>query len=165
MPTPEYVESINEKWRGFGIGYDNGLWGRGFAQGIKLDIPFGLRVGQFIGLRIRSVIVHPLEHGAPYDPVFDNGIEIFGRGPVLLGVLRLYGGGGVWVGIRPSPTAEGRSWGIGGGGHVGIEGRMAERVSLTFEIGGQGPAHALGLDSGASIMGGTMVYLGALRQK
>ena len=66
----DFVERVNRNWRGLGIGYDNGLWGSSaagsaFAQGIKVDIPFGPRVGQFVGVRVRALVAH----GEPWTAV------------------------------------------------------------------------------------------------
>lgn len=151
---------VNRAARGLGIGLRQGLWGSGFGQGLHLDIPFGLRVGQFFGLRVHGVIVHPLRD--TWDPVVFGGVELFGRSPVMGGIVRLYGGGGVFAGGRPRPTDEGRHWGISGGGHLGIEAFAAPRLAFAVEIGGQGAVHALGLDAGPSVMGGIHVYLGRI---
>ena len=161
--TREQILDINRVWRGFGVGYDGGLVGRSFAHGLKLVIPFGYRIGQFIGARVRGLMVYPEPGADDFDPVVDMGLELFGRGPVLLGILRPYGGGGAWVGVRPNPTQSGDQWAVGGGGHFGIEALVARRISFTFEVGGQSGGHDLGLDTGATVMGGMMVYLGATR--
>ncbi len=165
--SEEHVRDINRKWSGVGIGYHNGLWGQGFAQGIKLDIPFGRRVGQHFGMRLHGTLVHPPPGtGGIYDPVINTGLELFGRGPVWFGVLRAYGGGGAWVGIRPNPTGEGRDLQFTGGGHFGLEVIIAPRMSFTFEFGGQGPGHGLrNDDAGASVMAGFMVYLGDIKRR
>ncbi|MCB9750009.1 MAG: hypothetical protein H6713_08405 [Myxococcales bacterium] len=160
--TEDHIRDINRKWAGLGLGYHNGLWGRGYAQGLKLDIPFGRRVGQHFGMRVHGTLVHPpVGTGGIYDPVINTGLELFGRGPVWLGILRAYGGGGAWLGIRPNPTGEGKDYQFTGGGHLGVEVIVAPRMSFTIEIGGQGPGHGLrNDDAGASVMGGFMVYLG-----
>jgi hypothetical protein len=99
------------------------------------------------------------------DPVFNSGLELFGRSPVLLGLLRVYGGGGAWVGARLRPSDVGRTWRVGGGGHFGVEFAISSRASLQFELGGQAPGHALGYDAGASVMGGVMVYTGRAKPR
>ena len=147
----ETVAAINAKWRGLGLGYSNGLWGSSFAQGIRADVPFGPRLGQFLGIRARGLMIHDLGGGSPF---FAGGAELFGRGPVALGLMRAYGGGGVHVGAVPTDEVS-----LGFGGHVGIEGLLTERTSISFEVGGQGGAP---LYSGASVMGGLTVYLGDL---
>ena len=165
MPTPAQIDRTNRIWRGVGIGYDIGLWGRAhFAQTLKIDIPFGWRVGQFFGLRVRGTMVYTDSGSRPgdvFDPVFNHGIELFGRGPVMLGILRVYGGGGAWLGVRLNPTRVGQRYGIGGGGHLGVEFMLAPRISLQLEVGGQAPGHSLGYDGGASVMAGLMIYTGS----
>jgi hypothetical protein len=164
LPTPAHLDRMNRIWRGVGIGVDMGLWGQAhFAQSLKIDIPFGWRIGQFFGIRTRGIMAYTdSDPGLDTvgDPVFNGGIELFGRGPVLLGILRVYGGGGAWIGARLRPTDVGRSWNVGGGGHFGVEFVLAPRASLQFELGGQAPGHALGYDAGASVMSGVMIYTG-----
>lgn len=155
----EYSVAVNRAARGVGLGYANGLWGTGFGQRLHLDIPFGRRVGQFFGLRLQGTLVHT-GAGDRYDPVAFGGLEIFGRSPVMGGLVRMYGGGGVFAGGRPLPTGEGRPWGIAGGGHFGIEAFINPRMAFAVEVGGQSPVHALGLDAGASVMGGVNFYFG-----
>ncbi len=93
--------------------------------------------------------------------MINTGLEFFGRGPVWLGLFRVYGGGGAWVGIRPNPNDMGKVYQFSGGGHIGAEFLVAPRMSFTFELGGQGPGHGLRSDdAGASVMGGFMIYLG-----
>lgn len=157
-----YIDRINRNLRGVGVGFDQGLWGSGFGQSLKVSIPFGKRVGQFFGLRVRGLAVYGPGQGL--DPVFGGGLEIFGRTPVFLGLLRAYGGGGAWATTRPlipEGDTTARS-GIGGGGHFGLEIVISPRTTFTFEIGGQSPTHARGLDGGASVTGGIMLYLGNL---
>ncbi|KIG18629.1 hypothetical protein DB30_00314 [Enhygromyxa salina] len=172
MPTPAEIDRANRIWRGVGIGYDVGFWGRAhFAQTLKVDIPFGWRIGQFLGARVRGTMVYADSGPGPdsvFDPVFNHGLELFGRSPVMLGVLRVYGGGGAWVGIRLDPPTPMRldpsnmdqRYAMGGGGHLGVEFKLTDRASVQFEVGGQSPGHALGYDGGASVMSGIMIYTG-----
>jgi hypothetical protein len=155
----EHAVRINRNWRGLGIGYDNGLWGSGFAQGVKLDVPFGPRVGQFLGVRLRGVMVHP--HGGP-GPVGFGGAELFGRGPVLAGVVRVYGGGGAWYGGVLGGDEEAT---LAGGGHSGVEVLLNPRMSFSFEVGGQSPVDPGARTAGASVMAGSTVYLGGLGRR
>src|SRR5688572_6813525 len=93
----DYAVRINRNWRGLGIGYDNGLWGSAFAQGVRVDVPFGPKLGQFFGARLRGIVAHGAAEAAPAGL---GGVELFGRGPVLAGVARVYGGGGAWYGAE-----------------------------------------------------------------
>lgn len=159
-----YVDRINRNYRGFGLGFDQGLWGHGFGQTLKILIPFGKRVGQFFGLRLRGIAVYDVTNN-PLDTAFAGGLELFGRSPVYLGLVRIYGGGGLWAGGRPFRPASdsSRGFGVAGGGHFGVEFVLTSRVGMTIELGGKSPVHALGLDAGATVTGGMMVYLGNLR--
>jgi hypothetical protein len=159
VPDREYSLRVNRAARGVGLGYHNGLWGHGFGHGLHLDVPFGRRVGQFFGLRLQGTFVHS-EVGSRYDPVAFGGVELFGRSPVMGGIVRLYGGGGVFVGGRPMPGVEGRRWGVAGGGHLGIEAFINPRMSFAVQIGGQSPVHAHGIDGGPNVMGHINVYFG-----
>lgn len=161
VPDAAYSEKVNRAARGVGVGFSQGLWGSGFGQRLHLDIPFGRRVGQFFGLRVQGTFVHPKRGG--YDPVAFGGLELFGRSPVMGGIARIYGGGGIFAGGRPLPTAEGRRYGLAGGGHMGIEVFASPRMSFSVEVGGQGPVHALALDAGGSVMGGFNFYFGRMR--
>lgn len=162
LPDAEYIADINAKWRGVGVGYDNGLWGQNFGQGVKLDLPFGPKIGQFVGLRLRGLMIHEETPNA-FTPVMGGGAELFGRGPVLMGIVRVYGGGGVYYGEALNlDSAEPR---LTAGGHYGVEVLVSERNSFTFEVGGQGPMHPDGRDAGASVMAGTTFYFGDLGKK
>lgn len=162
MPTLEQIQDTNDRWSGVGIGYDNGLWGSRFAQGLKVSLPFGSgRVGRHLGLRLRGTFIHD-DTGDRFTPVLAGGAELFGRSPVFLGVLRTYGGGGFWYGDtfgRDDSVAS-----VAGGGHYGVEVIASPRTSFTFEVGGQSPLHPEQVDAGASVMAGTTVYLGRVRR-
>lgn len=152
---------INRRWSGVGVGYDNGIWGGKFGQSIKVMIPFGRDVGRFVGLRVRGAMVHHVDDAMDqFDPVINAGVEFIGRSPVWWGVLRVYGGGGAWAGIRPNPTSLGAQYRIGGGGFFGFEAFAAHFMAFTLEVGGQAPGHGLGIDGGGSVMGGMMFYFG-----
>jgi hypothetical protein len=138
------------------IGYDNGLWGNGFAQGVRFDIP----LADHFALRLRSLLVNTPQFRSPADPVIDSGAELIGRSSVLVRLLRLYGGGGLWLGARPNPTAEGKKVQLAGGGFLGMEAFASPKLSLTLEVGGQGAGHGLKNDAGASVMGGLLYYFG-----
>lgn len=158
VPDAAYSQAVNRSARGLGIGIDQGLYGGAFGQRLHLDVPFGRRIGQFFGLRVQGTVAYGMR--GPFDPVALGGLELFGRSPVMGGLVRVYGGGGVFVGGRFTPRIEGRRFGIAGGGHMGIEAFAMPRMSFSVEVGGQAPVHALGLDAGASVMGGINFYFG-----
>jgi hypothetical protein len=155
-----YVTRVNRNLRGLGLGYDNGLWGREFGQGLKIDVPFGPRVGQFVGMRVRGVMTHP--NAAEEGPIGMAGLELFGRGPVMAGLVRVYGGGGAWYGGTLGSSEE---LGLAFGGHYGLETLLTPRTTFAIEIGGQSPVDGALRSAGASIMGGATFYLGGLGQK
>ncbi len=160
----DYSLAVNRRARGIGIGFRQGLWGTGFGQSLHLDVPFGRRAGQFFGARLSGTIVHvesALADGSErWDPSLFGGVELFGRSPVMGGVVRIYGGGGLYVGGRPLPTPTGPRLALGGGGHMGIEAFASPMMSFSVEVGGQSPIHGLGHDGGASVMGGMNFYFG-----
>jgi hypothetical protein len=160
LPTPEYIEAVNRRGRGFGIGADMGVWGTGFGQGLHVDVPFGWDIGQFFGLRLRGVFAHGSPEAAAFDPVVLGGAELFGRGPVMMGIVRVYGGGGIHVGGRPSPDGGGEKSGLSGGGHIGLEAFSTPGFAGFVEVGGQGAIHPGGIDAGPSVMAGGRLYLG-----
>ncbi|MEM6995778.1 MAG: hypothetical protein AAF721_35035 [Myxococcota bacterium] len=164
VPDRDYSLRVNRRARGLGIGFSQGLWGRGFGQTLRFDIPFGRRVGQFFGARLAGTIVHAestLADGAKrWDPSVFGAVELFGRSPVMGGIVRVYGGGGLHFGGRPVPTPQGAKVAVGGGGHMGIEAFASPRVAFSVEIGGQRGVHGLGHDGGASVMGGVNLYFG-----
>jgi hypothetical protein len=172
----DFVEKVNRNWRGLGLGYDNGLWGDSFAQGIKVDIPFGPKIGQFAGVRLRGVVAHgdpppayqllndPSTGPDRVRPLYLTGGELFGRGPVWGGIVRAYGGGGAYYGSTQvwSHDLYVHVTGAVVGGHFGVEAILWKRGSFTLEVGGQSGLDGLPQGSGASVMGGIMVYLGDL---
>lgn len=166
-PSVEEVADINRVWRGLGMGYSNGLFGRSYAQSVRIDVPFGRRIGQFMGARLEGRLIHPpVNTPGPYDPAFTSGLMLFGRTPVWQGRFRVYGGAGTWVGIRPDPTDVGEQLRLAGGGFFGTEFMLNRRTSFTFEVGGQSPGHdGREDDGGASVMGGVTVYLGAIGKR
>lgn len=158
LPSPDYVAKVNHRATRVGLGIDMGLWGTGFGQGVKADIPFGSDIGRYWGMRLR----YTMAQGAAtndFDSVMFGGLELFGRSPVMLGLIRVYGGGGVYAGARPSVSDGTRRAGVSGGGHMGIEVMSSHWMSFTLEVGGQGPVHVHRIDAGPSIMGGMMFYL------
>ncbi len=145
------AEPPTARWDGVGVGYDHGLWGTRFAQSVSVDVPVGPERGRYSGVRLRAQQLVPVADRGAWRG--GGGVELFGRGPVLLGILRVYGGGGVWT----HATLDGDlAW--SGGGHYGLEARLSERSTFRFEIGGQGGSDPTA--SGASAVAGMCVWLG-----
>jgi hypothetical protein len=158
--TEAYAREVNSQARGLGIGIDQGFWGSGFAQGIHLDIPFPV-IGQFVGVRARGLVAWGPFDATEVDPALFGGVEFFGRSPVVFGLARIYGGGGVHIGGRPHPTTDTDTFGVSGGGHLGVEVFGTPWMAYAVEVGGQGNVHGDGIDAGASIMGAVRFYVGA----
>lgn len=164
VATAEYVAEVNDRWGGVGLGFDMGLWGSAFGTSLKADLPLGSgRLGQHLGVRVRGLSVHD-EYQGDFTPVVAGGAELFGRGPVMFGAFRVYGGGGFYYGGTLGRAAHVYAPAVVGAGHFGVELAASPRQSFTIEIGGQGPMSPEGTDEGASVMAGTTIYLGRVRR-
>lgn len=136
--------------RGLSIGFDNGLFGDGFGQGLRLRIPFGRNWG----LAVRALSVMDDQGPDQFQWALGGRLEIVGQSPVYLNLVRLYGGGGPQV-IR-GMRGEGRgTTSLGGGGQFGFEFFQSPRFSLFFEVGGQGGNNRF---SGATVLAGLNFY-------
>jgi hypothetical protein len=160
---PIWSDRINRNMRGVGVGFDQGLWGHSMGQTLKFSIPFGKRIGQFFGVKLRGMMVHDVWSGTS-DAAFGGGLELFGRSPVYLGLVRLYGGGGVLAGGRPFRAMGDvtKVWKVGGGGHFGVEFVLTPRMTITLEVGAHSGIHGRNIDAGPSVMAGTMWWFGNL---
>jgi hypothetical protein len=160
LATQQHVSEMNDRLAGVGIGFDMGLWGDRFANGLKVDVPLGTgRLGQFFGVRLRGLVVHDDFEGR-FQPVAAGGVELFGRSPVQLGALRVYGAGGLYYGATMNTLSGDAAPELVGGGHFGVEFAANKRQTFSFEVGGQGPISDREFDAGASVMAGTTIYLG-----
>lgn len=158
FPTSEYIETVNRFARGPGLGLQFGNWGKGGHLGLRTDIPFGWHYGQYCGLRLGANAVLPLHETNRADPVVFGAAELFGRSPVIYGLVRFYGGGGLHFGGSPKPVHGGRTFGFSGGGHAGIEFFAAPYWSFTLEIGGQSGLHPSKYDAGFQVNSGMVFY-------
>lgn len=147
IPDEAYILEVNRGARHVSFGAANGLWGGSYGSDLRVDLPFGPSVGQFFGARLRAVVTSGASNAV------GPGVELWGRGPVLVGVVRLYGGGGAtwWI---DTATGDGA---VGAGGHMGFEFFMDKDLAFFLETGGQGSG-VPGID-GASVMSGVAVYL------
>jgi hypothetical protein len=160
QPAEPREDRVVSHAQNLGVGLDWGAWGQGFAQSIHVDAPlFGGRRGGAFGLRVRGVMVYGPATASRFDPTVFGDLELFGRGPVLLGLARVYGGGGLFVGAAPLalPRTD-RNVRVSGGGHMGIEVFASPYNSFYVEVGGQAPLHPTRYDAGASVMGGMTFY-------
>jgi len=148
----DYVRDVHQSARRVSLGYDQGMLGEGqFTQGLKLQIPFG----QFAGMRLRPMWMHARTNDA-YDAAMGGRIDFYGSSPILLGVVRLYGGGGPQIGYRPfyDTSDPGDQTALGLGGFFGWEFFVSRNYTFSLEVGGQSPLHGAGLGAGASVMAG-----------
>ncbi|HCP46138.1 MAG TPA: hypothetical protein DIU15_08860, partial [Deltaproteobacteria bacterium] len=105
---------------------------------------------------------------SPFDPNLAVHVELALRSPVLMGVVRFYVAPALFVGLRPRPIEddpktelnEGARWSFAGGGYYGVEFFTSPYSSFFIEVGGQGPAHKLAVDSGFNLMVGKSFQLG-----
>ena len=155
VTTAAYSRVVSERASHLSLGYSLGRMGEGFATGLRLDLP----LGETFVLRLMSNVNHGPLHGT-YDPLWSNGAHVLVRGPVLFGLVRLYSGGGCWLGWRPNPNDEGATTGLTGGGYSGIEFFARPSRAFYLEIGGQGGVHEGGVwrDGGAQVKAGSMFY-------
>jgi hypothetical protein len=136
--------------RGVGFGLDNGLFGRAYAQGLRVRFP----LGEHFAFNVRGI--------STFGQVEDEGrwelggrAEFIGHTPVYYNLVRLYGGGGPEVARRvagPGPSNKTR---FGGGGHFGFEFFLKPGMSFFAEIGGHSGD---GLTGGGTVLGGMMFY-------
>ncbi len=164
LPDLDYAMRVNRYARGVGIGFNQGIWGEGFGQSLSVDLPFGRRIGQFFGARLAGTFVH-VRGDKGYDPVGFGHIDLFGRSPVMAGLVRAYGGGGIRLGGHVTPANRAESFAFTGGGYFGLELFAAPRVSFNVEVGVQGPIHVAALDAGGSATAGVKIWLGDLGSK
>src|SRR5262249_12525477 len=74
--------------RGVAIGYENGLWGPAFAQGIRLRLP----LHEHFGVAAKGLMIH--DFGTEYRGDMGGRIDLYGCSSMIAGFARLYGGGG-----------------------------------------------------------------------
>lgn len=140
-----------ESGQGVALGYESGLWGSRWQQGLRVGIP----LQRHFALHVRAVYVSDtsVEDDVPYTADLGGRLDFIGRSPALFNVVRLYGGGGVQV-FEPVFATEGRSTQIGGGGHFGFEFFCSPHYSFFLEVGGQGGRPS----PGATVLAGMAFY-------
>ncbi len=134
------------------ISYDNGSWGGNWTQSVRLFVPFGDRFGALA----RGLVM--FGSGQTFAERIDVGgrIELIGRSPVLLNLVRLYGGGGISV-MSPVHGVTNREVTVGGGGQFGFEFFLTPHIGWTLEVGGNSGSQD-GFGSGATILAGISIY-------
>lgn len=140
---------------GVAIGYENGLWGANFAQGLRARFPFSDRWG----LVLKAVITHPTDHSHNVMPHYGGWkLELFGASKPILDVARVYGGGGFVVTTKVLGTGGDKDVHYGLGGYFGLEVFMTRHAAFFVEIGGSSNPDATA--AGATVIAGLQWYLG-----
>jgi hypothetical protein len=173
--TQEYIEKVNLKAEGIGFGFVTGFWEPSIVVGLKTVIPvnkkknFNLKFRVFMPLGPFSTHASYRGH---FDPYIGTEFGILIRTPVFFGLIRLFVGGGLYVGVRLNTFEnddKSQCWqekscrvGVTGGGGAGIEVFAGEKGTRAFfiEVGGQGPTHPLNYDMGAHVIAGSTWYFG-----
>jgi hypothetical protein len=135
---------------GIALAYDAGLWGSAWTQSIRARLPLH---DQF-GVATRGLIAFP-DVGDETLTHLGARLELYGHTPVMLNLIRLYGGGGPQLFYPVGEGGDGEArW--GGGGHFGFEFFISPGFSWSLEIGGNGSS--IEELTGATVMAGLNVY-------
>jgi hypothetical protein len=135
--------------RGLALGFDNGVFGRGYEQGLRIRIPilehfaFGLRGVSAFG-----------DRSGDFTWYVGGRAELIGHSPVFLNLVRLYGAGGPEVVTRVHGSGGDKTL-IGGGGQFGFEFFLQPKMSFFVEIGGRAGDDVTG---GGTAIAGMMLY-------
>jgi hypothetical protein len=157
IPMKASTESALVPWTspvggGVSFGYENGLWGSAWVQGLRVKVPFQSR----FGMAMRPLALQQVGGGAPYRADLGGRVELYGATPVFLNFARIYGGGGPQLFYAVTGLAGSKPI-FGGGGHFGFEFFMNQHTSFFAEIGGaSGAQHGLG--TGGTAMAGVTWY-------
>lgn len=102
-PNKKYIDAVLERTSHMSLGYALGRMGDGFVFGPRFDLPVTktnwgyLQFFQYTNFGTFK---------KPFDPALLFGVNYIVRTKVILGVFRLYGGGGFFAGWRPSPSCK-----------------------------------------------------------
>jgi hypothetical protein len=135
--------------RGVGFGFEEGLWGKSWGQGLRVTVPFASNWG----VTARGLYLMDMAIEGPFTADAGGRIDFIGRSDVYLNVVRLYGGGGVQV-LAPVANTAGREVQVGGGGQFGFEFFCSPHYAFFLEVGGQGGLPA----PGATVFAGINFY-------
>jgi hypothetical protein len=136
--------------RGVGFGLDNGLFGRAYAQGLRVRFP----LGDHFALNLRGIST--FGPGGEQDRWEVGGRpELIGHTPVYYNLVRIYGGGGPEVATRIAGQGPPDKTRFGVGGHFGFEFFLKPGMSFFAEIGGHSGDE---LTVGGTVVAGMMFY-------
>jgi hypothetical protein len=137
---------------GVAFGYDNGIWGNQFEQGVRVRLP----IARHWAVLARGIVLHAVGTAMePYRMGAGGRLEIIGFSDVLHGFARMYGGGGVQV--LGTVTGASTPLGVAGGGEFGAEMFVTPKLAFYFEIGGTGGAKD-GFGAGGTAIAGLHAY-------
>ena len=135
--------------RGVAFGFDNGLFGRAFEQSARIRLP----LADFFSVDLRGISTFgPMANDTRWE--LGGRLELVGRTPVYLNLVRLYGGGGPEVAARASGPGD-KKTSFGAGGHFGFEFFLNPNMSFYTEIGGHSGNE---LTAGGTAVAGMMFY-------
>jgi hypothetical protein len=149
--------------RSFSFGLEEGGWSGVWGTGLRVFIPFverlgGERYSGSFGLALRGLLLTGSNESTSSDPAehFGGRLELIGRSPVFLNLVRLYGGGGVEV-FSAFGSGVNHEALVSGGGEFGFEFFLHHRFSFYLEVGGHGGVDG-GLQGGETVIAGMNFY-------
>ncbi len=152
--------------KGVAFGLEEGGWSGAFGSGLRVHIPFvnffGATVrGMFLTSPSTTNISSPNSTTAPTLTTVLNDhaggrIDLIGRSPVFLNLVRIYGGGGVEVFCAVGSGVNHQAV-VSGGGQFGFEFFLQRRFSFYLEVGGHGGVDS-GLPGGETVVAGMNLY-------
>ncbi len=100
-PNKVYIDAVLERSTHASLGYALGRQGDGFVFGVRFNQPVTRTHWAYLQL-FHYTNFGPFQ--SPLDPVLMGGVNFVAHSKVIMGMFRLYGGGGFHVGFRPSPA-------------------------------------------------------------
>jgi hypothetical protein len=102
-PNKKYIDAVLERSSHRSLGYGLGRQGDGFVFGPRFDQPITKKNWLYMQL-FQYTNFGPFR--GDFDPVLMFGVNFISRTKLIMGIFRLYGGGGFHVGFRPSPACK-----------------------------------------------------------
>jgi hypothetical protein len=160
-PNHDTAASTAPRSVGLGVsfGYEDGIWGGAWLQGLRLKVPMHPRWGMM--LRPLTMMQMPMkwtysEGADAYRTDVGGRVELYAASPVLLNFARVYASGGPQFFYAVAGVGGPKAV-FGGGGQVGCEFFVASRAALFAELGATSGAQG-GFGAGGSAMIGLTWY-------
>lgn len=102
-PNKRYIDAVLERSSHPSLGYGLGRQGDGFVFGPRFDLPVTKTNWGYLQFFQYSNF-GPFR--GDFDPVLMLGVNFISRTKLIMGIFRLYGGGGFHVGFRPNPACK-----------------------------------------------------------